>query len=70
MEQHPVHSSLLRMVGFDRASGVLELEFTNGHVYRYFDVSEFVHRALMLSASKGAFFHTQIESRYRFEQIR
>ena len=33
-----VRSSALRSVGYDQEQRVLEIEFTNGAVYRYFDV--------------------------------
>lgn len=69
MTRESVRSSLLRSVGFDKVTGILELEFQNDHVYRYFEVSEFTHRALLRARSKGAYFHANIEDRYRFEQL-
>ena len=37
MDRVPVSSSHIRSVGFDRATLTLDVEFTNGRVYRYLD---------------------------------
>lgn len=69
MERQPVRSSVIRSVAYDEAAAVLEVEFPDGDVYRYFEFPEFLHRGLMLAASKGQFFNTRINGRYRFERI-
>jgi hypothetical protein len=53
MKRETVLSSAIRAVGFDPQSQTLEVEFTNGRVYRYFDVPEFLHRGFMVAQSKG-----------------
>jgi hypothetical protein len=70
MDRELVHSRALRSVGYDRDANTLELEFTSGTLYRYFDVPEFTHRALMLAKSKGHFFQTSIDRRFRFEEVK
>ncbi len=47
VERTPVHSSALRSVGNDQEQRVLEIEFTSGAVYQYFDVPPEVYRGLM-----------------------
>jgi len=65
-----VTSSMILSVGYDNASGVLEIEFRRGpRVYRYFDVPEFLYRGLMAAPSKGKFFTTRIADRYRTECV-
>ena len=65
-----VTSSMILSVGYDSASGVLEIEFRRGpRVYRYFDVPEFLYRGLMAARSKGRFFTTRIADRYRTECV-
>jgi hypothetical protein len=66
----PVDSSNLRAVGYHTESQTLEIEFQNGHLYRYRSVPPFVHRALMASTSKGAYFSDVIRDKYPYEQLR
>jgi len=69
MRREPVQSKALKSVGYDATTKTLEVEFTAGTIYQYFDVSEFTHRALMRAASKGRFFQTSIDGRYRFHEV-
>jgi len=70
MDREPVKSRALRSVGYDRDAHTLELEFTSGTLFRYFDVPEFTHRALMHAKSKGRFFQMSIDRKFRFEEIK
>lgn len=70
MHREPVQSRALRSVGYDRHARTLELEFTSGSLYQYFDVPEFTFRALMLATSKGHFFQTSIDGKFRFKQVK
>ena len=70
MQLVSVDSSNLSAVGYEPASGTLELEFQNGHLYRYSRVPPLVHRALMGSDSKGAYFTDFIRDRFPYEQLR
>jgi hypothetical protein len=69
MKREPVRSSAIRTVGFDPQSRTLEVEFINGRAYRYFDVPEFLHRGFMVAPSKGAYFNTRIDARFRHEEV-
>lgn len=60
MRRRPVSSSVLRSVGYDDATAILEIEFASGDVYRYFAVPPSVHRALIEAESPGAFFNRSI----------
>jgi len=68
MRRDPVASSVLRSVGYDADTALLEIEFTSGDVYRYFAVPPSTHRALMTAASPGAFFNRHISDRYPTRQ--
>lgn len=70
MARHPVESRALRSVGYDADTRTLELEFTAGTIYRYVDVPEFTYRALMRAKSKGQFFQTSIDGRFRNEEVK
>jgi hypothetical protein len=64
----PVTSSVLRTVGYDAATAVLEIEFVSGDVYRYFAVPPSVHRALMDAESPGAYFNRRISDKFPTRQ--
>jgi len=70
MDREPVQSRALRSVGYDRDAHTLELEFASGTLYRYFDVPEFTHRALMHAKSKGHFFQTSIDRKFKCEEVK
>jgi hypothetical protein len=48
---------------------VLEIEFRNGRVYRYFAVPQPVFAELMLAPSMGAFFVERIKDVYGFLRV-
>lgn len=65
-----VSSSTLASVGYDAAANLLELEYQNGHVYRYFLVPAYVHAALLAADSLGAYVNTEIKPTYRYERVK
>ncbi|HVW05541.1 MAG TPA: KTSC domain-containing protein [Vicinamibacterales bacterium] len=69
MTREPVESSVIKAVGYDEDAAVLEVQFPDGDVYRYFEFPAFLYRGLMLAASKGHFFNTRIAGRYRYERV-
>ena len=66
MIRTPVESSNLVGVGYDPATTTLEIEFTNGAVYQYFDVPQAVYEALMATDSKGRYLASNIKGVYRY----
>ena len=70
MRREPVQSRALSSVGYDAEAHALELQFTSGTVYRYLDVPEFTYRALMHAKSKGRFFQTSIDRKFKFEEVK
>ena len=64
MKRIPVTSSMVRSVGYDQSTQMLELQFTSGHIYRYAGVPEDVHRDLMEAESKGHFVRDHILEMY------
>ena len=69
MHREPVRSDALRSVGYDADRQVLELEFTSGAVYRYFDVPEALYVDLMTAKSHGEFFASHIrDAGFDYEQ--
>ena len=70
IERTSVRSSVLRSVGYDQEQRVLEIEFTNGAVYQYFDVPAEVYRGLMAAESHGRYFNQHVRSAgYRYQRM-
>lgn len=70
MKRKPVESSSIAALGYDPATMTLEVEFTSGRVYRYFDVPELAARRLMKAPSIGAHFGAEIRDTYHYERVR
>jgi hypothetical protein len=64
MARVPLDSGVVLSIGYDREAFTLEIEFRNGHVYRYFDVPEAAHRLLMKASSIGGFVNAIIKPRF------
>ena len=69
MRRVPVESHAITSVGYDRATNVLEIEFVDGDVYRYFAVPRRVHQELLAADSLGRYFQAQIRDRYGYERV-
>ncbi|TYP84659.1 KTSC domain-containing protein [Blastococcus xanthinilyticus] len=61
MDRVPVSSSNIASVGYDASSLLLEVEFSNGRVYHYFDVAEMHFDALVSAGSVGGYFNQNIK---------
>ncbi|MEA2561889.1 MAG: hypothetical protein QOH06_3393 [Acidobacteriota bacterium] len=68
MRRSLVSSSAISSVGYDPKAKVLELEFSSGGVYDYYEVPRKVYTALMSAESKGRFISEQIRGQYRSEK--
>ena len=65
-----VQSSAIAKVGYSKRRHILEIEFVNGAVYRYFDIPFSVHRDLMSAESKARFYDSKIRKHYRSVLVR
>ena len=61
-----VESTTLATVAYDKARGLLQLEFRSGAIYQYFGVAAAVHEALLGAPSKGSYFNLFIRGRYPY----
>src|SRR3954468_21579481 len=66
----PVQSSAIAKVGYSKRSHLLEIEFVNGAVYRYFDIPVSVYRDLLSAESKARFYDSNIRKHYRSILVR
>jgi len=69
MDRIPVSSSNICSVGYDVSSALLEVEFTTGDIYQYFNVPEYLHRSFLNAASLGQFFNDNIRYSYRYQKV-
>ncbi len=65
-----VQSTAIAKVGYSKRRHILEIEFVNGAVYRYFDIPLSVHRDLMSAESKARFYDSKIRKHYRSVLVR
>ncbi len=61
-----VESTTLATVAYDKARGLLQLEFRSRAIYQYFGVAAAVHEALLGAPSKGSYFNRFIRGRFPY----
>ncbi len=69
MDRQPVASTNIASVGYDGPSETLEVEFSNGTVYQYYNVGADLYEQLMQSTSKGQFLNTYIKNAYPYSRV-
>lgn len=69
IEKIPVSSSNLLSVRYDPRHETLEIEFKSGQTWAYFGVARETYTALMMTSSKGSFFHKHIKGQYACQKI-
>lgn len=69
MRRTSVNSSNIVAVGYDLATFTLEVEFMNGSIYQYFNVSQYLYHQLMNASSKGQFLNDYIKYSFRYQRI-
>ncbi|PYS26551.1 MAG: KTSC domain-containing protein [Acidobacteria bacterium] len=69
MERRTVGSSSLTSMGYDSRSETLEVEFTNGAVYQYYNVPLTLYEAFIAAASKGQFYNSQIKDAFPYARV-
>lgn len=66
----PVESTALATVGYSKRLRALEIEFRNGAIYRYLEVTPDVYDALLQARSKARFYDQNIRHKYRSLHVR
>jgi len=69
MDRKNIDSSMLLSIGYDANSSTLELEFTNGAVWQYFDFPESLWYEFESAESQGKFFHREIKNQYSESRV-
>ena len=69
LERQPVKSRILRSLGYDESTKILEIEFQTGLVYQYAGVPLKVYQELIRSEEIGKYFTDKVRNRFRTKQI-
>jgi len=69
MLREQVASSNIVSAGYDPDNETMEIEFTNGTVYQFFNVSEALYQQFLQAPSKGKFFNTYIKNAVPFSRV-
>ena len=69
MRLRPVESEMLVAAGYDHNSGILQVVFTTGDMYRYKNVPSAKYDELMSAESIGQYMHKHIIGHYEYERF-
>ena len=69
IQRQKIESSHLKEIGYEEDVEVMDIQFHNGSVYRYFDVQKDVYDALMNDVSPGTFFHRHVRGWYEYRSL-
>lgn len=69
MERQGVSSSNIRSIGYDNSTSTLEVEFINGRIYQYYNVSESVFSSLMSASSHGQYLAANIVNNFKYKEL-
>jgi hypothetical protein len=65
----PVSSETIFRVGYEFETKTLEIVFTTGLIYAYFEVPEKIVYQLLKSKSKGEFFNHHIRNSFEYQKV-
>ncbi len=70
MNRDYVESSMIRSMGYESATGTVEVEFVpSGQVWQYYDVPETTYNEVRFASSIGSAFHKLIRNQFRATRI-
>jgi hypothetical protein len=66
----PLNSTLIAGVSYEANSTLLQIEFRDGSLYRYFAVPVEVYEGLLAAESKGVYFNRRIRNVFQHAQLK
>jgi hypothetical protein len=69
MKRLPVQSRILRSVGYDEITKILELEFQTGVIYHYLRVPQKTYANLMKADEIYKYFSEKIRPQYQAKRV-
>lgn len=70
MDRNYIDSSMITSIGYDFQQAILEIEFkSNGQIWQYIDVPEYLWYEMESATSVGKFFHSNIKGTYTENRV-
>jgi len=69
MERKYIESSMIRSIGFDQETSILEIEFNSGAIWQYFDFPESKWYEFENAESQGKYFNREILNQYAESRV-
>lgn len=69
MQRQIIFSEHITSAGYDAATSVMEIEFTNGTIFQYSDVPQEVYDGLLASTAPDKYFVRYIKNKFPFFEI-
>lgn len=69
LQRQPVRSRILRSVGYDEVTKILELEFQTGVIYHYLRVPHKIYQNLVKSDEAGKYFTEKIRPQFQAKRV-
>jgi len=69
MQRYPVISSNITEVGYSDEHQILELLFSSGMTYQYFDVPRRIFEELLQAESIGRYVNANIKGNFRYARL-
>jgi hypothetical protein len=70
MKRTSLESSSLKSAGYKPEAKLLEIEFLNGTVYQYKDVSPLISMEFFTAPSHGSYYNKFIRDKYEYVRIK
>lgn len=70
IRRQPTDSIALAAIGYSQRLHALEIEFRNGAIYRYLNVSNEIYRGLLSAESKARYYDQNIRGHYRSVHVK
>lgn len=64
-----VTSEAIARIHYNAIAHELEVTFTTGRIYKYYDVPRTLYQEFVAAPSKGQFFNAHIRDRYRYREV-
>jgi hypothetical protein len=69
MNRESVSSSNISEIGYDEERRILEVLFSNGGVYQYFDIPPHIYAELRQASSIGQYLNANIKGNFRYARV-
>ena len=69
MERQPVKSRILRSVGYEETTKILEIEFYSGLVFQHSGVPPKVYADLMKSSEIGKYYSEKVRPKFQAKPV-